>query len=149
MELEFFMPMRHVPTITHQEHKVMVNKKTGRPIFYEPPELKAARADLKHALWPHCPKGDEAVKTISKGTPVALQVQWCFGFEGNTHNNGDYRVTKPDTDNLQKMLKDVMTECGFWEDDAQVVYEVTSKYWADVPGIYVKLWTLQEVTQDA
>ena len=30
-------------------------------------------------------------------------------------------VTKPDTDNLQKLLKDCMTKCGFWKDDAQVV----------------------------
>ena len=33
--------------------------------------------------------------------------------------DGEYRTTKPDTDNLQKLLKDCMTATGFWTDDAQ------------------------------
>ena len=40
-----------------------------------------------------------------------------------------WKTTKPDTDNLQKGLKDCMTKCGFWEDDAQVVIEHVSKVW--------------------
>lgn len=32
------------PTITHQEHKVTVVN--GRPVFYDPPELKAAKEKL-------------------------------------------------------------------------------------------------------
>ena len=52
---------------------------------------------------------------------------------------GEYRTSKPDTDNLVKMLKDVMTELGFWKDDAQVASEVIEKYWAQIPGIYVKV----------
>lgn len=41
------------------------------------------------------------------------------------------------TDNLQKLLKDVMTDLGFWKDDALVVSEHVEKFWAKVPGIYV------------
>lgn len=40
-----------------------------------------------------------------------------------THKHKEWRVTKPDTDNLQKMLKDCMTLTGFWNDDAQVVVD--------------------------
>ena len=39
--LTFFLPIIP-PTVTHQEKKVAV--KNGKPIFYEPPELKDARA---------------------------------------------------------------------------------------------------------
>ena len=39
--IEFFMPMIP-PTVTQQEHKVTVSRKTGRVVFYDPPELKAA-----------------------------------------------------------------------------------------------------------
>ena len=40
---EFFMAMEP-PTVTQQEHKItMVN---GRPVFYDPPELKAAKEKL-------------------------------------------------------------------------------------------------------
>ncbi len=45
--------------------------------------------------------------------------------------------SKPDTDNLQKLLKDCMTAVGFWKDDAQVASEICEKFWAEVPGIYV------------
>lgn len=43
METEFFLAM-NPPTVTHQEHKITVVK--GKPIFYDPPELKAARQKL-------------------------------------------------------------------------------------------------------
>ena len=43
MRIEFFLPMLP-PTATHQEKAVRVVK--GKPVFYDPPELKAARAKL-------------------------------------------------------------------------------------------------------
>ena len=63
-------------------------------------------------------------------------VKWCF--PGGRHRNGQYRATRPDTDNLQKLLKDCMTAVGFWRDDAQVASEVCEKFWAEVPGIYIR-----------
>ena len=47
-----------------------------------------------------------------------MVTKWCF--PKGKHSDGEYKATKPDTDNLQKMLKDVMTEVGFWKDDALV-----------------------------
>ncbi|MGN1109503.1 MAG: RusA family crossover junction endodeoxyribonuclease, partial [Oscillospiraceae bacterium] len=46
---------------------------------------------------------------------------------------------KPDTDNLQKLLKDCMTQLHFWRDDCLVASENVVKYWANKPGIYVKI----------
>ena len=43
MSNEFFMAMVP-PTVTHQEKQVRVAG--GKPVFYEPPELKAARQKL-------------------------------------------------------------------------------------------------------
>ena len=37
------------------------------------------------------------------------------------------------------MLKDVMTEVGFWKDDAQVASEIAEKFYAKIPGIYVRV----------
>lgn len=48
-------------------------------------------------------------------------------------------TTKPDTDNLQKLLKDCMTKLGYWQDDAQVASEIVEKFWADTVGIYIKI----------
>ena len=124
--MEFFMAMRP-PTVTHQKKQVRVVK--GKPVFYEPAKLKEARVKLTAYLAQHIP-------TEPYTGPVKLQVMWCFPVRGG-HKDGEYMTAKPDTDNLQKLLKDVMTDLGFWQDDAQVVQEIVEKFWAAVPGIYV------------
>lgn len=133
MTLQFFCPM-NPPTATQQMHKVhMVN---GKPQFYEPPEVKQARAKLLTALCRHKP---DAPYTRA----VRLLVKWCFP-AGKSHEDGQWRTGKPDTDNLQKLLKDVMTDCGFWVDDALVCSEIAEKFWAKTPGIFVRVEALEE-----
>lgn len=127
-KINFFMAMIP-PTMTHQEKQVRIVK--GKPVFYEPAELQAVREKLRAHLGKHIP--DE--KFIGA---VRLTTWWCFPIKGK-HKDGEYKTSKPDTDNLVKMLKDVMTELHFWTDDAQVACEVICKYWSDVPGIYIKV----------
>lgn len=127
MMAEFFMAMMP-PTVTHQEKQVHVVN--GKPVFYEPQELKAARQKLTGHLAKHRPAQKYAV-------PVELVTKWCF--PSDKHRDGEYRTTKPDTDNLQKLLKDCMTVAGYWEDDALVCREITEKFWADTPGIYIRI----------
>lgn len=130
---EFFIPMKP-PTVTHQEKRVtLVN---GVPHFYEGQALKNARAKLTAHLAKHIPK-----KIYT--SPLSLVVKWCFPLSGS-HRNGDYKTTKPDTDNLQKLLKDVMTDLHYWKDDALVCSEVCEKFWADLPGIYICIKELPE-----
>lgn len=126
--LEFFMPMIP-PTTTHQQKQVTV--RNGKPVFYEPDDLKAARSKLSAHLGKHVP-AEKYTKAIR------LMTKWCFPITG-THANGEYKYTKPDTDNLQKLLKDCMTASGYWEDDALVASEITEKFWAQVPGIYIRI----------
>ena len=74
---------------------------------------------------------------------LQLRTLWLFP-KGKSHKNGEWRVTRPDTDNLQKLLKDCMTRCGFWQDDAQVVREIVEKRWSDEPtGIYIEIEELE------
>lgn len=127
MAIEFFMAMVP-PTVTHQEHKVTVIN--GKPVFYDPPEVKAAKQKLIGHLVKHRP-GQRYE------TGIRLITRWCF--PKSSHEDGEYRVTKPDTDNLQKMLKDCMTMCGFWKDDALVASELVEKFWAEIPGIYIRI----------
>lgn len=127
MTIEFFMAM-NPPTVTHQEKQVHVVN--GKPVFYEPTELKAARQKLMAHLAKYKPE-----KKSMKG--IRMMTKWCF--PKGQHVDGEYRVTKPDTDNLQKLLKDCMTALGFWKDDAQVASEFVEKFWADIPGIYIRI----------
>lgn len=123
----FFLPMIP-PTKTQQQHRLGVTK-CGKPFVYNDAELMAAKAKLKDNLAAHVP---EEMFTC----PVRLVVKWCFPVTSK-HKNGEYKGTKPDTDNLQKMLKDVMTELHFWKDDALVASEIVEKFYADIPGIFI------------
>ena len=122
------------PTATAQEKKVALVK--GRVVFYEPSNLKAAKSQLTFHLLRHRPK--EPLKG-----PLSLTVLWLFP-KGKNHKDGSWRITRPDTDNLEKMLKDCMTRCGFWKDDAQVVKEYVEKKWSENPvGIEIEIVELE------
>ena len=131
--MHFFIEM-NPPTATAQEKKVTVVG--GKPRYYDPAPVKEARKKLTGKLIVHRPD------TPLTG-PVALTTLWLFP-KGKSHKNGEWRSTKPDTDNLQKLLKDCMTKCGFWKDDAQVVRETVEKRWSDDPaGIYIEIEELE------
>ena len=98
MTLEFFVPMVP-PTVTHQEKRVNWSARK----FYEDDKLKAARQKLAAYIGRHRPESP-----ITGG--VRLTTKWCF--PNGRHADGEYRTSKPDTDNLQKLLKDVMTQQG-------------------------------------
>lgn len=124
------------PTKTHQEKQVNVklSAKKGKPIFYNPTELAAERVRLQAHLSSHVPKKKYTCS-------VRLMVKWCFPITGK-HQDGEYKATKPDTDNLQKMLKDVMTDLGYWTDDALVASEIIEKFYSEIPGIYIVIESL-------
>lgn len=132
MRTEFFLPMVP-PTATHQEKQIAVVK--GKPVLYDPAEVKAARSKLTAHLARHQPE------RRMQGA-VRLMVKWCFPLRGD-HQDGEYKTSKPDTDNLIKLLKDCMTKVGFWKDDAQVASEINEKFWAAVPGIYIRAEELE------
>ena len=126
--MRFFLDI-DPPTATAQEKSVRIVG--GRPIFYDPVPLKKAKATLMAHLGKHRP--EEPLMGA-----VELHTTWLFPV-GKSHRSGEWRVTRPDTDNLQKMLKDCMTKCGYWKDDAQVVREIVEKQWAEEPGIHIEV----------
>lgn len=115
------------PTTTAQMRKVRVIN--GKPMFYKPPKVREACCVLTEALTPYVPEHP------LEGA-IRLTVRWYFPC-GRSHKDGEYRTTRPDTDNLEKMLKDCMTGLNYWHDDAQVVCEHVEKIWSQQPGIYI------------
>ncbi len=131
MKYSFFLAMQP-PTVTHQAKELHAYLKDGRPraVLHDSAELRAAQAKMHGALAPQRPPAP------MQGA-VRLMVKWCF--PAGEHADGTYKTTKPDTDNLQKMLKDQMTQLSFWSDDAQVASEIVEKFWAVVPGVYIEV----------
>lgn len=132
MYTQFFIPMQP-PTTTHNAKQLHTYMKGGKPcaVLHDSPELKATRAKLHAYLAPYAP-----AKPIPAGRPVRLMIKWLFPTDGY-HRSGEWRTSKPDTDNLEKALKDEMTRLHFWADDAQVCSEIVEKFWADPCGIFV------------
>lgn len=126
--IEFFMHM--IPPETTQQQK-KVHVVNGKPHFYEPEDLKAARVKLMGHLSKYAPEN----KIMS---PVRMTTKWCFPLAGS-HKDGEYKYTKPDLDNSNKLLQDCMTNLGFWKDDAYVVSLINEKFWAEIPGIYIRI----------
>lgn len=131
--MQVFIPIEHVPTTTHQQKKVSVVK--GKPVYYEPASLKKARAILSSHLANHVPE-----KPYTK--PVACTVKW---FYARAVTKVEWRKQRPDTHNLNKLLFDVMTDLGYWEDDSLVVSEVIQKFNVprgdeeNPPGIFISI----------
>ncbi len=122
------------PTVTAQEHKI--DTRGSRPRFYDPPELKETRSKLTAYLSDHAP-------AMMYHEPLVLYVKWLY--QSDTHKHGEWRSSKPDTDNLQKLLKDCMTQARFWKDDALIVKEDVEKRWVNHhPGIYIEIMTVKE-----
>lgn len=119
------------PRTTHQSGTRISGKHT-----YKTKALKEAELYLEESLKPHVP-----------GEPIdgPIELVCTWGFEAsNSRQNHCWKTTKPDTDNMQKTLKDVMTRMGFWKDDALVVHETCKKIWTDQPGIQIEIKEIDE-----
>ena len=137
-QAEFFLPMIP-PTVTNQMHRI-VARPGQRPIVYDSDELRQAKDTLRAHLAKQFTYLTAHGYTKIKNVPIRLLVKWCF--PKGQHADGEYRITKPDTDNLMKALKDIMTKIGYWEDDALVASDISEKFWASVPGLYIRIQTV-------
>lgn len=138
--MEFFLPMIP-PTVTHQDKAIRawVDKSgRARAVLHDSERLKDTKAKFRAHLARHRPE-----RPIAPRVPVRLLVKWLFP-AGEKHRDGEWMTEKPDTENLNKALVDCMTQLGFWADDAQVVSEIIEKFWAKIPGIYIRVDILQE-----
>ena len=116
------------PTATHQTKKVRFCG--GKPVFYEPERLASARAYFMAKLAEHRPEKDA-------GGAIYLQVVWRFKRPKKCRPDEHWKTTRPDTDNLMKLLKDCMTDSGFWKDDSQVCREEALKVYGDEPKVEI------------
>ena len=137
-EMSFFMPMKKVPTATAQQKQF--TQRGGKTVAYDPDNVKAAKQLFEAKLIPHVP----SEKIVGK--PIRLKTMWLFETK-DKKKHGKYKLTRPDTDNSVKLLKDTMTRLQFWEDDALVVVDEIHKYWAPEgkSGIYVEIVVLEEI----
>lgn len=136
-KIEFFMAM-NPGTKTAQQKRIVQNN--GKIIVYEDNELKNLRLKLMGHLGKFKP--EEKIKP-----PIRLMVKWCYPINDmKKHYDGEYKITVPDLDNANKMLQDCMTACGFWENDSHVASLICEKFWAEIPGIYIRVEHIEQTS---
>lgn len=125
--MEIFIDMIP-PTATHQQRGCTIIN--GKRKYYNRANGEAEEK-LKAYLAKYVPD-----------TPFtgAIQVvtKWCFPIKAK-HYNGEPYTNKPDADNLCKALYDIMTKLGYWKDDSHIYSSITEKFWAQRPGLYIKI----------
>ena len=150
--ISFFIPMKKIPTTAQQKDIVV---RGGKPKVIDSDRLKEARSLLMGELWQRSPE-------VPLGGILELRTVWCFPMpksgmveipftdeDGNMAKkkakvyDGMPKPTRPDTDNLVKLLKDVMTKTGYWWDDSQVAYETIDKVYGEYVGVHITVgrWT--------
>lgn len=129
---EFFLPLKKIPTVTSQQKGI--NGRGDKPVVYTKQEIFVVKRRFMAMLTAYAP---EAKLT----GPVRLVTKWMYHDESGRHRDGEYKITRPDTDNIVKLFKDCMSAVGFWKDDAQVASEHIEKFWVTTSpsGIYVKV----------
>lgn len=141
MKIEFFTQLDKIPTGTAQQKGVQVVH--GRIHHYVKKNVQEAR-DIYRAIF-NLHRPSEPFKGA-----VSLRVSFYYPIDkAKKHRDGEPKTSRPDTDNLVKLVKDVLTECGYWGDDAQVAKELVTKSYSRVSGIYVSIEPLNvEVEHD-
>lgn len=109
------------PRATAQEKGV--DTRGGRPRFYDKPAVRDARRYYRDAA---------EIAMIGKKTmtgAVRLSVMFGFGTDDKAKQRQLWKTTRPDCDNMVKILKDELTHAGVWKDDAQVAEVKVQKIW--------------------
>lgn len=115
--LKFVLWMK--PQGTAQQKGIRIVKKGGKqfPMHYEKAKLKDTREEYMHNLRRFAPRAPIL-------GPVGIRIK--FHIKTKAKQSG-YKPTRPDLDNMEKLLLDCMTQAGFWEDDSQIAVKGSSK----------------------
>lgn len=124
------------PTATAQQKGVFV--RNGHAHFFTKAKVRDAEDFLAAMLAPHAPA--EPLHGA-----VYFQARWCFPYRKSERKSVTKagreipHTSRPDLDNLEKNLLDVLTRLKFWEDDAQVFTKSTAKVWGPSPYLAIAI----------
>lgn len=130
----FHLPIVPPKATSQTKRLVMVG---GKPRFFAKKEHQSAENDLMLLCAAHAPP-----EPLSG--PVSLSVDFTFPWRKSEAKkrialgylpNG----TRPDLDNMVKLIGDVLTKLQFYKDDGQVASLHVSKGWGNRVGIHIQI----------
>jgi Holliday junction resolvase RusA-like endonuclease len=135
--INVFIP--EIPKGTAQQKGLQIVE--GRPHYYTKPNVKAAKDIYASYLRAYRP-------AVPIDGAIALHV--AFYYKPKTKREaGTPKKTRPDVDNLVKMIADILTDLRFWHDDAQVTEAHIYKNFAKTPeeaGVMIMIKPLEVIT---
>lgn len=121
-ELSINLVMDQIPKGTAQMKRA--NFRNGT--FFEGKDIKAAREFYLAEMALEAPE-------MPFNGPISVSVEFYYPTK-DKRKKGQFKTSRPDCDNLVKLLLDCMTQLRFWNDDAQISnlrimkkYSVTDK----------------------
>lgn len=122
-----------IPSSTPQK------RETGGGAASRPTQgLRYARAAWRAFLEKYKP-----ARPVPKGRAVILQITLYYHTK-DKKLDGHYKTTRPDGDNLLKIIKDAATKAGWWEDDAQVQDSISRRWTAGEERVEITAWDVLE-----
>lgn len=119
-----------LPTATAQQKGVRMTRKG--PHFYEKSKVTEARKFYRDTLLEYMGEDFEPFTG-----PISVSMNFLFSVKTKPksvicHDDEKgviyYKVTRPDLDNLSKLILDAGTDAGLWKDDAQICNLTLSKF---------------------
>lgn len=121
----------------------------GTPVA-QPRHRATARGGFVHHYLPsdhpiHEYKRNIIVKASEQNVATiegAVRLDLLFSFvhpKRGKHRKAQFKISKPDIDNLEKAVMDGLTQSGIWIDDAQVVEKHSAKIWGDTQGTCITI----------
>jgi len=131
--IEFSMIFDQIPAGTAQ-----MKRYDGRSkIYFKSKKLQQTEDTYLNALREYAPK------TPVEG-PVSVSISFWYRTP-DKKKKGRPKTSRPDCDNVAKLLIDCMTKLGFWNDDSQIYSLRVTKHWAMADRAMVSVSIVEEV----
>jgi len=141
--IEFTMRIIPPKTTSQQKRAVAIFGKGGKYAgirFFKGKKVEQASNDLASLMLPYQPPAP-------LDGPLCLHLTFTWPWRKSESKKrmalGSLPMdTRPDVDNLAKLCMDNMVKLGFMGDDGQVAELRVRKFWGDLPGIRVVLYSI-------
>lgn len=126
------------PKHTAQASNKILKTKSGKYFIGKTQDSNAKQTqnELMWLFMPYRPK-------IPFDCPIRVSVKWLYPFRKaepkKNRIEGLPCTTRPDCDNLCKLLLDIMTRLGFWVDDSIIYNLEFTKAYSENPRIEIKI----------
>lgn len=127
------------PKSTAQASNKILKTKSGRYFVgkMKTSKAKQVESDLVSLLYPFVPE-----KPLEGA--LSVEILWAYSWrtsepKKNKVNGFKYCDTRPDADNICKLLFDTLTRLSFWKDDSQIADLNFKKIWSDESKIIIKI----------